>query len=601
MKKVILLLLFFSSLSSFSQRVQGRRTVGVHQLDARFTFSVEKYWSGMADAESYYFYVQNNTSQEYKMEIEVTLTLGCGVGTKTYKLGINRIVYLEPNGQFTPDDDWVHSYMITSDREQQKQCLIQEGDTYTLYRGMSWRLSNIVNITEEKAQKEAAAKKKKEDEERARLEKEAAAKKKKEDEERARLEREAAEKKKREEEEKARQAKAAEKQNSQGNNSTGSGGSGSYSSSPSSSVNTAAQNRQSELERQKQLQIEKNEEIKRQQQIAQEQAEQKRQQQFEEMQAKLAEKRRKTEALNVASQETMNQWSQGNYLQGSTALVNEYAAQGNSDAALTTLAVGTGLEIINMIGEEKRRKEEAEERRAEQARRAEEERRRLAEIEAEKQRILDEQKREFNLLVEENRQIKKSVIRKRDEFLNEEIKHTPTFDIFSEDESPLYIFYVQTDKDYNQYYENVSFPSVIEISINENASLHFSPIIAISPNSSGEYPFIKEMLSEIKSKYVDVEKGKHKIYNWSRNLEEIQTIYNQEANVAIQSYFTVVFPEEAFINHSDKNKKTEEEDGGIDYWGGESNSAKEIPKEAKEPAKKDEKEEEIDYWSTPSK
>ena len=174
--KLLVILLFALPLIAFSQRNPVRNVVGVQQLDPRFTFSIEKYWSGLADAESYYYYVKNNTSDEYMLEIEVDLTLNC-YDAKPYKLGINKQVYLKPNGEFTPDDDWVHNYMITSDREKQKGCLIKIGDTYTLYRGHTWQIKSIVNLT----QKKAAEEKKKEEEKLKKIEEDNKRKKEAED------------------------------------------------------------------------------------------------------------------------------------------------------------------------------------------------------------------------------------------------------------------------------------------------------------------------------------------------------------------------------------------------------------------------------------
>jgi len=560
--------------------------------------------------------IKNNTGDILRVQLEFYSDMVCGERLNQ-RIGFGEGISIQPGETIGAKGFWdSDNTSFDAGNRRSSGCLnssdkskkIGEND-YTAIQNVGYRLISIENISEKKRQEEAKseaeAKKRKEEEERARLEREAIAKKKKEDEERTRLEKEAAEKKKREEQEKARLAKTAVTENQSGNSQ---GSPGSYPNSLSIYGNTANQNKQSELERQKQLQVQKNEELKRQQQLAQEEAERKRQQQFEEMQAKIAENKRKTEALNVASQETMNQWSQGNFIEGSTALVNEYAAQGNSDAALTTLAVGTGLQIVSWISEGNREKEEAEARRAEQARVAEEERRRIAEIEEQKRQILEQQKREFNILVEENRGIKKNIIHKRDQFLDGKVVHTPTFDVFSEEEQPIYIFYVQPNKDYNNYDERIVFPDRIEIHINEDAELHFSPIIAIHPNSSGEYPFVKELLSEIKSRHVDPEKGKHKVYNWSRSLEEIQAVYNEEAILARQAYFTVVFPEETIIRHSEKGKVASEEDA-IDYWENETTAkekvkaAKEIKqtKEAKEPAAKDKKQEEIDYWNIPAK
>jgi hypothetical protein len=159
-KKITFLLLALVIFSTtYSQRNPNRRSVGVHQLDPRFTFSIEKYWSGMADSEEYFYYVKNNTADEYMLEIEVDLTLNC-YDAKPHKLGVNKQVYLSPYGEFTPKNDWVHIYMITSDREKQKSCLIAEGNTYTLYRGHTWQILSVVNLSQKKANEEKIKKEK---------------------------------------------------------------------------------------------------------------------------------------------------------------------------------------------------------------------------------------------------------------------------------------------------------------------------------------------------------------------------------------------------------------------------------------------------------
>ena len=154
--KYLVILLFFTYNIGSSQRNPNCNVVGVQQLDSRFNFSIEKYWSGLADAESYYFYVKNNTADEYLLVIEVDLTLNC-YDSGPYKLGYIGTVYLKPYGEFTPKDDNVHNYMITSDREKQKSCLVKIGNTATLYRSHTWQIKSIVNLTQKKAN-EAKAK-----------------------------------------------------------------------------------------------------------------------------------------------------------------------------------------------------------------------------------------------------------------------------------------------------------------------------------------------------------------------------------------------------------------------------------------------------------
>ena len=155
-KKIILLsILFYYSLCN----LMAQKSISFSQSDARFTISATRN-SGFG-SETYKFYVQNNTSEEYSMQISVRLNLTC-VGEKTFVLGYNKIVYLKPNGKFDAfDDDYVHTYFY--DVKKDKNCLKWEdgGKSVTLFNGISYQITGIKNMTQEKA---AAAKKKQDDE-----------------------------------------------------------------------------------------------------------------------------------------------------------------------------------------------------------------------------------------------------------------------------------------------------------------------------------------------------------------------------------------------------------------------------------------------------
>lgn len=96
----------------FSTAFAQKKEINLSQQDARFHVSAKRYFSTLGGAEEYWYYVQNNTSDEYKMTISVSIDLAC-VGTKNFVLGINRIVYLKPNGKFDAfKDDYAHIYKI---------------------------------------------------------------------------------------------------------------------------------------------------------------------------------------------------------------------------------------------------------------------------------------------------------------------------------------------------------------------------------------------------------------------------------------------------------------------------------------------------------
>ncbi|MEI8109687.1 MAG: cell envelope integrity protein TolA [Chitinophagia bacterium] len=202
----IFLLTIFMILSSTIVHCQ-RKNIPVAQADPRFTVSAERYFSCFAGSEQYYFYVQNNTSDEYRLEIEVTLILAC-VGTKNFKLGNNYVVYLQPNGQFTPKNDASHIYTFLCDNI--KNCRQVDGDSYTLLQNISYRVSNITNITLQKSQ-----------EEKKRRDEQAAAERKSAEEKRLREERVASEKKQADETRLAKEKQEAEKKRANTENSSG--------------------------------------------------------------------------------------------------------------------------------------------------------------------------------------------------------------------------------------------------------------------------------------------------------------------------------------------------------------------------------------------
>lgn len=569
-----------------------RTTIDLHQKDPRFKIWAQSYYNFVND-EEFYFYIQNNTNQKYNIVVNVTINSTCHP-SRTFKLDYNDVVTLMPGGRFTPDSDNSHIFIGASNA---KDCRVKRGDKYTFLSSIDYYYESIVNVTEQefkkeqaerlaKEQKIEAERLKREELERAKLEKEALDKRKKEEaeRERVRLEKERSDKMKADQDEKARLDKTAVTEKGKGQNTNGSS---TISSSGGGAVRMSAaeqanQARLVEFERQKQIQQQKKEELARQQELAQQEAERKRQAEYEERQARIAENNRKSAALTAASTETFNQWSQGNYLGGSTALVTELASQGKTNEAWGTLAVGAGLEIVSMIAENNRKKEEEEARRAEQRRIDEERRRKLQEIEDEKRAILEQQKNEFNRIAQSTISERKGIIKGRTDFLNEAVELKSTFDAFSTENDPIYIYCAFAEDDYDYYNERVVFPDVIDVKVKENAMLYFSPIIVIYPEINGEYPFLKDIVSDVKAKFIKGNPEKIKIYNWSNNLEEIQNTYNNEVIKGQSAHFNVVMPEEPLANLYDesveenanlfgaeKDMKTEgieEKVKYIDYW-----------------------------------
>lgn len=155
MKKYLLLLMLLLFVSTMHSQ---RRRINLNQADARFTIWAEAYYNFVND-ESIYYYVQNNTDQKYQLEVEVTVNSTCHP-SNTYKLGINKVVFLNPNALFTPDADWVHTLIGSS---KAKECRKKIDDkTFTFISSISYRYLSIKNLTaeeklkaDEKAKKEA--------------------------------------------------------------------------------------------------------------------------------------------------------------------------------------------------------------------------------------------------------------------------------------------------------------------------------------------------------------------------------------------------------------------------------------------------------------
>jgi hypothetical protein len=160
MKRFILILSVLFSICFANNVKAQRKPVSVGQADPRFTVSVFRYWSKLGGYEEFWYYVKNNTSQEYRITVTVDLKFVC-IAPKTYKLGFDRTVYLPANGSFTPDDDFVHNTEMGEDDF--RKCRLKDGDSYTLLKTLSYTITNVVNITEEKA----AAAKAKEDAQKA--------------------------------------------------------------------------------------------------------------------------------------------------------------------------------------------------------------------------------------------------------------------------------------------------------------------------------------------------------------------------------------------------------------------------------------------------
>jgi len=145
--------IFSTTLISFSAHAQSI-SIPISQTDPNFTITAVR--TGLSSGyESYLFYVQNNTSREYKIVITIDLDLACE-GAKSFNLGVNNVVHLRANEKFTPSKDYVHNYFGNKD------CAIGEGKSYTLFKNLRYTITNVVDVTKENEEK--AAKKNAEEE-----------------------------------------------------------------------------------------------------------------------------------------------------------------------------------------------------------------------------------------------------------------------------------------------------------------------------------------------------------------------------------------------------------------------------------------------------
>lgn len=306
---------------------------------------------------------------------------------------------------------------------------------------------------------------------------------------------------------------------------------------------------------------------------------------------RLAEFKRSTEkirqdkiAIDNASEKTMTQWANGNYIAGSTALVSEYASQGNKVGAYGTLAIGVGMQIASQIRENKLRNERIEAERQERLRRE-------REIKRKKETLLKEQKERFYELVDQYRKEKKAIIRKRESFYKNSLTLTSLSKKTANNNEPMYFFVVTSNK-INSYSEKINFPNTIEIIISNEVLAEISPILVVHPFSNSEYPLmteVKEWVSQkLSNQFLDAKNIKYS--KWCNQIEGIQQLYKKEVEQATNNHLKVKFGKTSFIHLNEKDRSTEENN----YWVNPDMFAKDKSNDSTEVK-------EIDYWVTPEK
>lgn len=137
----------------YSQRI----SIPLNQSDDRFTLRAERHYS--LGNEEYYFYVRNNTNDEYKIVVNVTINSTCH-NPSNFALDVNGIVTLKPGGEFTPKTDYVHIFTGGAAKE---KCRKKDGDSYTYFSSITYSYTSITNVSEEKLKKEKEEKLKEEE------------------------------------------------------------------------------------------------------------------------------------------------------------------------------------------------------------------------------------------------------------------------------------------------------------------------------------------------------------------------------------------------------------------------------------------------------
>ena len=144
-----------------------RKDILMAQPDLRFHVTGERYWSELADNESYFFSVKNTTNEEYTLEITMKLHLSCD-GWVSFKLN-NGIIRLKPGETLQPAMGGNYT-VIGGATEAKKACRMKDGNSFTFLHSATFHMTNVVNLTEADARKkreqEDAARRAREEQER---------------------------------------------------------------------------------------------------------------------------------------------------------------------------------------------------------------------------------------------------------------------------------------------------------------------------------------------------------------------------------------------------------------------------------------------------
>ncbi|WP_439882122.1 hypothetical protein ACSX1A_02950 [Pontibacter sp. MBLB2868] len=350
LKLLLLSGILFLCFPTFAQR----KDITLHQADPRFTISAQRHY-GFGN-EEYWFYIQNNTNEEYELVVDVTINSTCHA-PRNFKLHVNKVVTLKPGGRFTPDSDYSHIFL---GGDAQKGCRKKDGDSYTYLSSISYRYSSIKNVTQEKLKLEREKKLKEE-------EKLAAGKKKAEEraaaEKKAAADKLAAEKKKEEElqKQKAAAAAAEKAKSSATTTATNTSGSGSATSTESNSTSKLASTQTSnsttatstQSAQQKQEEYEESQRLAREAaakqeaalKAAEEQEARERQQKYDAWKEKKNQDRQVQETASVAASATVLYYFAGIIYDGMDSYNPDYSYQAPAAADKYKPVLFAGVEV----------------------------------------------------------------------------------------------------------------------------------------------------------------------------------------------------------------------------------------------------------------
>ena len=188
-----------------------------------------------------------------------------------------------------------------------------------------------------------------------------------------------------------------------------------------------------------------------------------------------------------------------------------------------------------------------------------------------RQRIEDEEKREENYYNLADRYIKEmqDIGRKRAKFFTQK-QSKPTFNLDGSTFEPIYIIYAYTKKGYDRYYDYAQYPNKMNIKqVIEQASVMFSPVMAVFPFSNGTYPYFEDIKRNILYNYVSIDQSQYDIIfleaetSVDKIISSLTTnmnnaVYNHEFASAIPSNNdNIIFLNDKIV---DSNAK--------DYWTG---------------------------------